>query len=148
MQPGGAAQRIPHRQPLPVAHGQKYRQTSGSMSERSDASSLHEVENLLGVGGNGSGVKRRNTGPGWGTVPAQQQQQQKQRGEYMLFWVWVTVPTRRKCFRRIPTCRGDREHLDLRLSDGEDCVLSCFYDWDMDDGYNVLLEGDFYLAPP
>ncbi|PBL02737.1 hypothetical protein ARMGADRAFT_1023914 [Armillaria gallica] len=118
VQPGGAAQRVPHRQPLHVAHGQQYRQTSRSMSERSDTSSLHEVENPLGAGGNGSGVKRRNTGPGWGTVPVQQQQQQKQHGGSMLFWNRVTVPTRRlKCFRRIPTYRGDREHSDLRLSD-------------------------------
>ncbi|KAK0491202.1 hypothetical protein IW261DRAFT_73589 [Armillaria novae-zelandiae] len=64
-------QRIVHRQPLAVGHGQAYRPTGGSMSERSDASSLHEVENLLGVGGNGSGAKRR-TGPGWGK--AQQKQ--------------------------------------------------------------------------
>lgn len=79
VQAGGVGQRIPHRQPLPVGHGQQYRHTSGSMSERSDTSSLHEVENLLSVGGNGSGAKRRTTGPGWGTMPAQQQQQQKQR---------------------------------------------------------------------
>ncbi|KAK0190766.1 hypothetical protein F5146DRAFT_1137592 [Armillaria mellea] len=146
VQAGGAGQRLAHRQPLGVGHGQQYRQTSGSMSERSDTSSLHEVENLLGVGGNGSGGKRRNTGPGWGSVPAQQQPQQKQRGEYMIFWVWVTVPTRGKCFRGIATCRGDWEHLDLRLSDDEGCVLSCFYDLDMDDGY--CIDRRIFLAFP
>ncbi|KAK0206788.1 hypothetical protein DFS33DRAFT_619527 [Desarmillaria ectypa] len=85
VQSGGAGQRMPHRQQLLVAQAQQYQQTSGSMSERSDTSSLYEMENLLGMGGNGSGGKRRNTGPGWGMVPVQQQQQQQQqqqRGEY------------------------------------------------------------------